>query len=66
MEGSIEAESGIVSGAGRWRNAGMKAEDSGIVGMRLARTKGKKFEVGSSASSPEYRVDTTGARLVLN
>ena len=43
MEGSIEAESGIVSGAGRCRNAGMKAEDSGIVRMRLARTKGKKL-----------------------
>ena len=43
MEGSIEAESGIVSGAGRWRNAGMRVENSGIVRMRLAWTKGKNL-----------------------
>ena len=43
MEESIEAESGIVSGAGGWQNARMKAEDSGIVRMRLARTKGKNL-----------------------
>ena len=43
MEESIEAESGIVSDAGRWRNAGMKADNSGIVRMQLAWTKGKNL-----------------------
>ena len=39
-------------------DTGMKAENSGIVGMRLAQTKGKKFEVGLNTGSPKYRVDT--------
>ena len=64
MEGSIEAESGIVSDVRGWRNTGMKAENSGIVRMRLAWTKGKKFEVGSNAGSPEYWVDTTDSMVV--
>ena len=59
MEGSIKAESGIVSDVRGWWNTGMKAENSGIVRMRLAQTKGKKFKVGSNVGSPEYRVDTT-------
>ena len=43
MEGSIEAESRIVSDARGWRNTGMKAENSGIMRMRLVRTKGKNL-----------------------
>ena len=43
MEGSIKAESGIVSSVRGWRNTGMMAENSGIVGMQLAQAKGKNL-----------------------
>ena len=43
MEGLIKAESGIVSDVGRWRNTRMKAENSGIMRMQLARMKGKNL-----------------------
>ena len=41
MEGSIEAESGIVSDVRRWRNTRMEVENSKIMRMQLVQTKGK-------------------------